>query len=310
MTDNPEDPHRLVSAAVVVGVDGTPAAHSAIRWGAMVAARRGRRLVLAYGMNSTPAKTWLVAYQPMVDEAVQTLRTHGEQALTTGVQVVREAAPDLAADTLLSEHSPAKMLIELSKSAHMVVLGSRRGGAIAHLGSTILAVAAHGHGTIVAVREDAEDITNGPVVVGVDGSPLSEGAVAAAFEEAAERGAELVAVHAWSDLTFGSFVGDPYTWFPMSDIEVNEEAILAERLAGWQEKYPDVSVRRHISMAEPAAHLQRWSESAQLLVVGSHGRGSFRGLLLGSVSNSLVQHAKCPVMVVRSPEEKQAHDKD
>ncbi|NKY58849.1 universal stress protein [Nocardia flavorosea] len=299
MTDNPEDPHRLVSAAVVVGVDGTPAAHSAIRWGATVAARRGRRLVLAYGMNSTPAKTWLVAYQPMVDEAVQTLRTHGEQALTTGVQVVREAAPDLAADTLLSEHSPAKMLIELSKSAHMVVLGSRRGGAIAHLGSTILAVAAHGHGTIVAVREDAEDITSGPVVVGVDGSPVSDTAVAAAFAEASERGAELVAVHTWSDLTFTEFASTGFIEIPAEDLQTAEQAVLAERLAGWQQRYPEVTVRREVYPSTPALHLREWSERAQLVVVGSRGRGGFRGLLLGSTSQSLIQRAACPVMITR-----------
>ncbi|WP_244204565.1 GNAT family N-acetyltransferase [Streptomyces africanus] len=101
--------------------------------------------------------------------------------------MAREAAPRVQVDTLLSEHSPAKMLIELSESAHMVVLGSRRGGAVSHLGSTILAVAAHGSGTIVAVREDGDEITGGPVVVGVDGSPVSDTAVAAAFAEAWQR---------------------------------------------------------------------------------------------------------------------------
>ncbi|MFI5719434.1 universal stress protein [Nocardia sp. NPDC051750] len=299
MTDNPEDPHRLVSAAVVVGVDGTPAAHSAIRWGAAAAARRGRRLVLAYGMNSTPAKTWLVAYQPMVDEAVRTLRTHGEQALLTGTQVAREAAPELAPDTLISEHSPAKMLIELSGSAHMVVLGSRRGGAVAHLGSTILAVAAHGHGTIVAVREDGEDITSGPVVVGVDGSPVSDTAVAAAFAEAAERETELVAVHTWSDLTFTEFASTGYIEIPAEDLQTAEQAVLAERLAGWQQRYPEVTVRREVYPSTPAQHLREWSERAQLIVVGSRGRGGFRGLLLGSTSQSLIQRAACPVMITR-----------
>lgn len=299
MTDNPQDPHRLVSAAVVVGVDGTPAAHSAIRWGATVAARRGRRLILAYGMNSTPAKTWLAAYQPMVDEAVQVLRTHGEQALATGVQVVHEAVPNLAPDTLLSEHSGPKMLIELSKSAHMVVLGSRRGGAIANLGSTVLAVAAHGHGTIVSVREDTEDITEGPVVVGVDGSPVSDTAVAAAFAEAAERETDLVAVHTWSDLTFTEFASTGFIEIPAEDLQAAEQAVLAERLAGWQQRYPEVTVRREVYPSTPGLHLREWSERAQLVVVGSRGRGGFRGLLLGSTSQALIQRAACPVMVTR-----------
>jgi nucleotide-binding universal stress UspA family protein len=298
MTEHEDDPHRLVSAAVVVGADGT-AAHSAIRWGAAVAARRGRRLVIAHGMNSTPAKTWLVAYQPMVDEALRTLRTHGEQALVTGIQVAREAAPDVAVDTLISEQSPAKMLIELSKSAHMVVLGSGRGGAVAHLGSTVLTVAAHGRGTIVAVREDGEDITSGPVVVGVDGSPVSDTAVAAAFAEAAERETELVAVHTWSDLAFTEFASTGYIEIPAEDLQTAEQAVLAERLAGWQQRYPEVTVQREVYPSTPAQHLREWSDRAQLVVVGSRGRGGFRGLLLGSTSQSLIQHSACPVMITR-----------
>ncbi|WP_459546560.1 universal stress protein [Nocardia sp. X0981] len=299
MTENADDPHRLVSAAVVVGADGSAAAHSAIRWAAAVAARRRRRLVIAYGMNSTPAKTWLVAYQPMVDEAVRTLRTHGEQVLVAGSQIARQAVPGLEVDTLLSEHAPAKLLTELSESAHMVVLGSHRGGAIAHLGSTILAVTAHGHGTIVAVRENAEEITEGPVVVGVDGSPVSDTAVAAAFAEAAEREAELVAVHTWSDLTFTEFASTGYIEIPAEDLQTAEQAVLAERLAGWQQKYPEVTVRREVYPSTPAQHLREWSERAQLVVVGSRGRGGFRGLLLGSTSQSLIQHAACPVMITR-----------
>lgn len=251
-------------------------------------------------MNSTPAKTWLVAYQPMVDEAVQTLKTHGEQVLATGAQVAREAAPGVEADTLLSEQSPAKMLIGLSETAHMVVLGSRRGGAVSHLGSTILAVAAHGRGTIVAIRENGEEITSGPVVVGVDGSPVSDTAVAAAFAEAAERETDLVAVHTWSDLTFTEFASTGLIEIPAEDLQTAEQAVLAERLAGWQQRYPEVTVQREVYPSTPAQHLREWSERAQLVVVGSRGRGGFRGLLLGSTSQSLIQHSACPVMITRS----------
>ncbi|BCK56077.1 hypothetical protein NWFMUON74_38490 [Nocardia wallacei] len=96
----------------------------------------------------------------------------------------------------------------------------------------------------------------------------------------------------------GRFPGDPYVLFPGYEIETGERVSLAERLAGWQEKYPQVPVRRQVAPAEPKADLLRWSNSAQLLVVGSRGRGGVRGLLLGSTSNFLVQHAHCPVMVV------------
>ncbi|WP_442790072.1 universal stress protein [Nocardia sp. CDC160] len=84
----------------------------------------------------------------------------------------------------------------------------------------------------------------------------------------------------------------------LDDVETVEESVLAERLAGWQEKYPDVKVIRRVYLSSPAAQLREWSEQAQLVVVGNRGRGSFLGMLLGSTAHSLVQHAYCPVMVV------------
>ncbi|MFC4128435.1 universal stress protein [Nocardia rhizosphaerae] len=121
-------------------------------------------------------------------------------------------------------------------------------------------------------------------------------AIAAAFAEAAERGAELVAVHAWSDLSEGGFAGSSYLELPIPDFGTGEEALLAERLAGWSERYP-VVVRREIELYGPRERLAAWSRSASLLVVGGRGRGGFRGLLLGSTSNRLVQRAECPVLV-------------
>ncbi|WP_429419835.1 universal stress protein [Nocardia sp. GAS34] len=106
-----------------------------------------------------------------------------------------------------------------------------------------------------------------------------------------------MAVHVCSDWDFGRFAGTG-TLIPDADAEVAESAILAERLAGWQEEYPDVPVTRQTYLSAPAAKLQEYSKTAQLIVVGSHGRGGVRGLLLGSTSNYLVQHAYCPVMVV------------
>ncbi|MFF0455758.1 universal stress protein [Nocardia africana] len=310
-----DDAHHLASAPIVVGVDGSAGARTALLWAAEVARDRGRDLRIAYGLDLPSASRVFNNYDMSEPAVLERLRAHGAALVAREALAVRDTLPEVQVSTEVSSEHPARMLLRHSATGYLVAMGAQgAGGFGTHIGSILLSVTSRAEGPVVVVRTESEQHPRpretGPVVVGVDGSPLSEGAVAAAFEEAAERGAELVAVHAWSDLTFGSFVGDPYTWFPMSDIEVNEEAILAERLAGWQEKYPDVSVRRHISMAEPAAHLQRWSESAQLLVVGSHGRGSFRGLLLGSVSNSLVQHAKCPVMVVRSAEERQAHDKN
>ncbi|MEU6562880.1 universal stress protein [Nocardia nova] len=298
------DRHHLASAPVVVGVDGSESARTAALWAAGVALHRGRELRIVYGLDLAGARRVFNCYDISEPAVLERLRAHGAALVAREALAVREAVPELRVTTEVSSEHPARMLLDHSATGYLVVLGARgTGGPAAHVGSILLSVTAHAEGPVVVVRTDpgAPDAprAGGPVVVGIDGGPVSEAAVAAAFEEAAERDAELVAVHAWSDLTFGAFAGDPYTWFPTGDIEVNEEAVLAERLAGWQEKYPDVAVRRHISIADPAPHLQQWSDIAQLIVVGSHGRGTFRGLLLGSVSNSLVQHAHCPVMVVR-----------
>jgi nucleotide-binding universal stress UspA family protein len=133
-----------------------------------------------------------------------------------------------------------------------------------------------------------------PVVVGIDGSPASEAATAFAFEEASRRGVELVAVHAWSDFAALELPG--IDW---SDVEKQAEEALAERLAGWQERYPDVTIQRVVVADRPAHQLLAWSESAQLTVVGSHGRGGFAGMLLGSVSSAVAESARMPVIVAR-----------
>ena len=133
-----------------------------------------------------------------------------------------------------------------------------------------------------------------PVVVGIDGSPASESATAIAFDEASRRGVELVAVHAWSD--YGAYALPGITW---SDMQKQADGILAERLAGWQERYPDVMVRRVVVQDRPAHQLLEQSESAQLTVVGSHGRGGFAGMLLGSVSSAVAESARTPVIVAR-----------
>jgi nucleotide-binding universal stress UspA family protein len=132
-----------------------------------------------------------------------------------------------------------------------------------------------------------------PVLVGIDGSPASELATEIAFDEASRRGVNLVAVHAWSDREILELPG--LDW---SLVKAEEERLLAEGLAGWQERYPDVTVHRLLVCDRPARVLTETSEAAQLVVLGSHGRG-FAGMLLGSVSNAVVQSVRMPVIVAR-----------
>jgi nucleotide-binding universal stress UspA family protein len=135
-------------------------------------------------------------------------------------------------------------------------------------------------------------------VVGVDGSSTSDAAIATAFDEASWRGAELVAVHAWPE--WGSDHG--HSGALVDDSGQVEKELLAERLAGWQEKYPDVAVRRVLTQGRPVEQLLKHAAGAQLVVVGSRGNGGFSGMLLGSTSQALIRHATCPLLVVRPVE--------
>ncbi|WP_062987825.1 universal stress protein [Nocardia anaemiae] len=299
-TQHHNDPHRLASAEIVVGTDGSEAADLAVRWAAETAAQRGRRLRIVHGLDLTAGSDYGL-YDVIMPPVIDAIRREGADTLRTARRLAQQVDPGLTVETELSEADPAHLLIELSEAAHLVAIGTAgSGGALGHHGSTLLAVASHGRGPIVVVRDTGTEQQTrriGPVVLGADGGPVSAAAVGAAFAEASERRTRLVAVHAWSDLYYDRFAGLPYA-VSDHDAETVGQAILAEQLTGWQEKYPDVQVIRKVYLSGPRQALREWSRSAQLLVVGSRGRGGFRGLLLGSTSNALVQTAHCPVMVV------------
>ncbi|MCP9618736.1 universal stress protein [Nocardia otitidiscaviarum] len=300
---HPDDPHQLASAAVVVGVDGSAGSDTAVGWAADYAAARQRALRLVHGLDLVGMSAVLGSYDVLIPPVIEAVREGGRVLLDRAAAIARQRDPNLTVTVALTAQSPAALLIEESAHAYATVLGATgTAGSIAHLGSTLLAVTAHAHGAVVVVRPDPDADNaihdSGPVVVGVDGGPVGEAAIAAAFREAAERGAELVAVHTWSDWSFGDFAGGDRLTVPESELEHREWAILAERLAGWQEKYPEVRVTRRVYPWAPADQLRTWSRTAQLVVVGNRGRGGFPGLLLGSTTNALVQHAHCPVLVV------------
>jgi nucleotide-binding universal stress UspA family protein len=190
-------------------------------------------------------------------------------------------------------------LVDASKDAWMIVVGSQGLGALSRLllGSVTMALIRHAHCPVAVIHSDesAAPDANAPVLLGIDGSPASEAATTLAFDEASRRGVGLVTLHVWSDV--GVF---PVLGMDWRDRESEGQEILAERLAGWQERYPDVHVERLLFCDKPSQWLLKECERAQLVVVGSHGRGGFPGMLLGSVSSAVAQAAKVPVIVVRT----------
>jgi nucleotide-binding universal stress UspA family protein len=288
------------AAPIVVGVDGSPESTVAVDWAAREAAMHGLPLKLVHVLN--PSTVMVFPDVPMPDEYLQWQEEQGRKALDAAAETAAQAAGGAGAleiGTEMISGPPVPALSDASRGAHMVVVGSRGRGALARglLGSVSNGVVRHAS-CPVAVIHDKDPMMPHPsraaVVVGVDGSPASEKAVAIAFLEASLRGVDLLAVHAWSDVTVFEFPGADW-----STLQAMGEQTLGERLAGWQERYPDVLVRRLVVDDRPAKQLLEQAESAQLLVVGSHGRGGFTGMLLGSVSTAVVNAARMPVIVAR-----------
>ncbi|KOV90109.1 universal stress protein [Nocardia sp. NRRL S-836] len=288
---------KAPSAPIVVGVDGSASALSAVTWAAQECARHRvpLRLVHAYVL---PVR----GYPEVIltgNEIREALEEVGRDKLEEAAAAARAEAPEVEVTTELACCGSTTLLIEESKSARLVVIGSQGLGTVTGMivGSTALALAAHGKSPVVVVRGSAAP--DGPVVVGVDGSPTSEAALAFALETASMRGAPLTVVMCWQDIVLESGYAAPRFTLDRGQVEADERRLLAERLAGWREKFPDVQLHPVVVRDRPVRALMRYGAEAQLVVVGSHGHGGFAGMLLGSTSQALVYNAPCPLAIVR-----------
>jgi nucleotide-binding universal stress UspA family protein len=289
---------------ILVGVDGSAATLAAVRWAAHNAALRHAPLTLVHVVNA-PVPGW--SQVPALAGFRQWQEKRAREFIKSAIKVAEESTGECGPVQIDSEvfyAATVPTLVGLSKEAEMVVVGYRGyGGTVVRnfLGSVSSGLVYHAHCPVAVIPDEEPLIANvagAPVLVGIDGSPASEAATAIAFGEASRRGVGLIALHAWTDLRVSDFkeIFSNVNW----DAELShEEATLAERLAGWRERYSDVGIRRRIEIGEPAGALIAASERAQLIVVGSHGRGGFAGMLLGSVGAAVVNRARIPVIVAR-----------
>lgn len=290
----------VTTHGIVVGVDGSAAGKVAADWAARDAARRGVRLTLAHVIAPNDLQMWIEV--PAPPEYLRWQSERSERVMAEATAIAERAAENRPL-TVVRQVVPGEAkatLIDMSKDAHMVVVGSRGLGALGRrlLGSVSTAVVHHAQCPVAVIHDEdplMDHPDQAPVVVGVDGSPSAEQAIAIAFEEASLRGVDLVAVHAWNDVDY------EFPDIEWVDYTARGERIVAECLAGFCQTYPDVTVRKVLVRDRPAHQLLQQSEAAQLLVVGSHGRGGFAGMLLGSVSSEVVQSARMPVIVARRP---------
>lgn len=296
--------NRLAHNGIVVGVDGSSSSMLAVRWAAHEAGMRNVPLSLILVIDMPPSVLLAAggAVLPPHAENEDWQKTEGAKIISAAVKVAEDSAGSGAHPKLLTEvyfAAAVPALVDLSKEAQMIVVGSRGQGEISRvlLGSVSSGLIHHAHCPVAIIHHEASGAlppSQLPVVVGIDGSPASELATEIAFDEASRRRVDLIALHAWRDKSMS------YTpTIQWSGQRAAGEEALSERLAGWRERYPDVVVHTRVVLDRPAEHLLHEAESSQLVVVGSHGRGGFAGMLLGSVSTMVAQAAAVPVIVAR-----------
>lgn len=288
----------MFDQGIAVGVDGSPASRVAIDWAARTAAMRNVRLLLCH--VTPPAGAVLAPPLPVPEGLLEWQQRQAEEHLRDAVKLVSESVgDDLRVQTRALQGTPVPTLVEVSKEVGLMAVGARGLGALRSwvLGSVSMGLVQHARCPVAVIHDEdplVDHPSQAPVLVGIDGSPTSELATAIAFDEASQRGVGLVALHAWRDWGIGQW--PDLDW---EDMKTMGEQTLSERLAGWSERYPDVEVERVVVCDNPAQHLIERSDEAQLVVVGSRGRGGFTGMLLGSVATAVVQSSRMPVIVAR-----------
>jgi nucleotide-binding universal stress UspA family protein len=278
---------------VVVGLDAGPDSARALDWAAADAVRRGLPLHLIHALAAEPG---VLPPTPPLERA---RRQAGERLLSAARDhVVHDHPLEVSTELVLRPAVPA--LLDATRRATLVVLGARGHGPIHGLllGSVTRHLSQHARCPVVVVREQA-DPRQDRILVGVDGSPSSQDALGFALAHAARSAAPVVAVFGWHEPDLGA--SSMTTWTRSAERIAAAERMLDGVLAPWKAKFPAVGVAREAIPVHPARLLADGSEHAGLLVVGSRGHGEFAGLLLGSVSQEVLQHARCPVVVVHPP---------
>ncbi len=284
---------------ILAAVDGSESADRALAWAVREAQARGTSLTIAHtyhwpgtGMGAMEASGFLM----------DALEEDSRDIVATAQRRAHELAPEVPVSTESRLGPAVATLVGLAQDKDLVVVGSRGLGGFTGLllGSVGTGLVANAPCSVAVVRGERVPAPDDPVVVGVDGAASGELVLAEGFRAAQRRGCPLLAVHCWQDPTADLRAARGRD--PLTDAESWERTVseaLAERLASVGARFPSVRVESVTSRGRPAPVLLEHAASAQLVVVGTRGRGELKGMLLGSTSRAMVQHAPCPVLVVR-----------
>lgn len=283
-----------ITQPLIVGVDGSPASDSALHFACREAAARRLPLAIVHAWQQFPAYASGAMMGPgPVTPSPAEMKQLGQTVLDDAAALAAGYEPSIVHEGYLLHDSPAAALIAATEAALLLIVGGR--DRALHepgwLGPVPLRLAAKAHCPVIVVPSGVP--ATGSVVVGVDGSAISDDALAFAFHQASRRGTGLTAVFAFA---VAAQTGLDTSLF--ASARANADRQLSEALAGWAEKFPDVVVT-HLISDEPAVRVLRSASStASLIVVGSHGRGFFLRHVLGSVSSALLRTSDCPVAIV------------
>jgi nucleotide-binding universal stress UspA family protein len=290
--------------AIVVGIDGSEAALGAARWAADYAAASDSPLLL---FHAIPRIDWYFANAMVfTPEALAAeLAEEGRKKLDEAEAAIRPGHGELVIHRQIVNEAVGSAFAKISATAQLIVIGSHWTSAASDLilGGHVIRIVNNANCPVLVWRRSSATPTGAPlpVVVGVDESENSMRALEAAFECADNLGAPLTVAHMWET---GAAVGlgygeGPVDWNLLHLMKSNQEQKLDELVAPLRARFPGAHVNKVYTETGPAKGLKELSQSAQLVVVGSHGHGKLAGTVLGSVSQSLIHHADCSVLVVR-----------
>lgn len=284
---------------IVVGYDASPDARAALRWALDEARRTAATVRLVYAFDWYVGPMWLAPGPSVWPDSEA--RADARAMLANAVAEAAKSHPAVTVTPAVVDGPAQLRLRDESKTAAMLVLGGRGNGGFPELlvGSTAVSVSSHADCPVIVVRaatEHATEKAEGGILVGVDGSPCAQAALEWAFERAVALDAPLTVVEAWTP---------PSTRFVPAGLDLGTIARtihieLDDLVGNWRQKFPQVRVATEVHTGGAAAHLVAASAGARLVVVGSRGRGTVAGALLGSVSQELIHHAHCPVAIVRT----------
>jgi nucleotide-binding universal stress UspA family protein len=284
----------------IVGWDSSPAATAALDWALEAATDTHTRVHIVHAVLAVPPAPYS---EVSLDQGVYDDIANAVIAL--GVDRAKERAPLVPVTSERMYRGVSGALLDSATEGDVIVIGSRSHGGFAGLlvGSTAVQVCTHSPVPVVVLHAPGTRKRHfnpdGPIVVGIDGTDVSTEALAFAMLLGAQLEARVEVAHTWTlpavELVPPNLISDS----EVAAIAADQSRLTAESVAGWRTEFPEVSMSTDVIQGVPPAVLLERSEHARLIVVGSRGRGEFRGAILGSTSNTLLHEAGCPVAVVR-----------